>query len=107
MHSALKADAVRIPIMLLVFQLRLDIFNHTALDQDIVHIVIQANAHSNIAPCLVRTKMAQTKITAHDGIASIAQATAPFSEACASSLYGEIADGRMMALCVDDQKLSP
>src|SRR3546814_7769306 len=69
--------------MLLVFQLRLDIFNHTALDQDIVHIVIKANAHRNIAPCLVRTKMAQTKITDHDGIASIAQANAPFSEACA------------------------
>src|SRR3546814_15767566 len=63
----LKAGAVRIPIMLLVFQLRLDIFNHTALDQDIVHIVIKANAHRNIAPCLVRTKMAQTKITDHDG----------------------------------------
>src|SRR3546814_10520009 len=97
---------VRIPIMLLVFQLRLDIFNHTALEQDIVHIVIKANAHRNIAPCLVRTKMAQTKITDHDGIASIAQANAPFSEACAYSLYGEIADGRMIGLVVDVQKLS-
>src|SRR3546814_8589481 len=45
----------------------LDIFDHTALDQDIVRIVIKANAHRNIAPCLVRTKMAQTKITDHDG----------------------------------------
>src|SRR3546814_4435032 len=106
MHSALKADAVRIPIMLLVFQLRLDIFDHTALDQDIVRIVIKANAHRNIAPCLVRTKMAQTKITDHDGIASIAQANAPFSEACAYSLYGEIADGRVIGLVVDVQELS-
>src|SRR3546814_11523463 len=89
--------------MLLVFQLRLDIFNHTALDQDIVHIVIKANAHRHIAPCLVRTKMAQTKITDHDGIASIAQANAPFSEACAYSLYGEIADGRMIGLVVEDR----
>src|SRR3546814_14248057 len=50
--------------------------------------------------------MAQTKITDHDGIASIAQANAPFSEDCAYSLYGEIADGRMIGLVVDFQKLS-
>src|SRR3546814_20437999 len=50
--------------------------------------------------------MAQTKITDHDGIASIAQANAPFSEACAYSLYGEIADGRVVGLVVDVQELS-
>src|SRR3546814_722526 len=92
--------------MLLVFQLRLDLFNHTALDQDICHIVIKANAHRNIAPGLSRTKRAQTKISDHVGIAAMAAANAPLSGSWAYSLYSETADGPMIGLVVDVQNLS-